>query len=330
MNKYNFLKLLRKYLRGKTTVEERDFVLSYYNLFEDEPDVIALLSDEKRSLLKEEIKSAIWLKIAKEQQPEHKTIKLWLPGLSVAVAFIAVLTAGILFFSREEAVRMVNMVNNSRKERLIRLPDGSTVILGAGSKVHFTSSFASSAKRDIYLEGTAFFDVVHQPAHPFTVYSGKLRTTVLGTAFSVEALPWYNNITVTVRRGRVKVADPHKIQGVIVPDQQIKYNKQSAVSTLDTVDAAHYNSWKGTDLVFDDVTVAEAAGILGRKFGVKIVFSDQLVQSGRFTATLNNNDSLESMLKSICEFNKAVFSYDKAKAVVLIKSKAGLKTMKFL
>ena len=335
MNKYNFLKLLRKYLKGEATLEEQNFIVSYYNLFEQEPDVVALLDDQKKSSLKEEIKAAIWLNINKEEQPVQSVglVKLWLPRLSVAAVLIALLTLGILFrpsfFSKEE-VKTVNVFNNRRTEHLIRLPDGSTVILGAGSKVHFTSSFASAAKRDVYLEGTAFFDVVHQPSRPFTVYSGKLRTTVLGTAFSVEANPWYNDITVTVRRGRVKVADPRQIQGVITPNQQIRYDKLKAVSSMKIVDAAHYDSWKGNNLVFDDVTVAEAAMVIGKKFNVKILFSDQLVQAKRFTATLSNDESLESMLKSICEFNKAVFSYDKDKAVVFIKGKPAQKALKLL
>jgi transmembrane sensor len=336
MNKYNFLKLLRKYLKGTATAQEHDFIVSYYNLFEHEPDVVALLNDKQKNSLKEEMKGAIWLNITKAEQPAlrpAKSVRLWTPVLSAAAVLLALLAAGILFninFSPKQNAETISVFNNQYTIRRIQLPDGSTVILGAGSKVHFSSSFVSMAKRDVYLEGTAFFDVVHRPSRPFTVYSGKVRTTVLGTAFSVEALPWYKEITVTVRRGRVAVADAQKMQGVIIPDQQIRYNKMTAVSVQKTVDAAHYDAWKGNSLVFDDVTVAEATDVIGKKFKVKILFSDQLVNTKRFTATLSNDDSLEGMLRSICEFNKAVFSYDKTKAVVLITSKPAQKRMKLL
>ena len=51
MHKRYFLKLVRKHIKGIATPEEEQLLLSYYNLFELEPDVMALLNNEERRLI---------------------------------------------------------------------------------------------------------------------------------------------------------------------------------------------------------------------------------------------------------------------------------------
>ena len=48
MDKGYFLKLLNKYQQGKTTSEEDQLIISYYNLFENNPDVMELLTSEQK------------------------------------------------------------------------------------------------------------------------------------------------------------------------------------------------------------------------------------------------------------------------------------------
>ena len=325
MDKNNFLKLLRRYLKGEATVEEQRFLISYYNLFQNEPDVVSLLSEQDRAFLKDEIKASIWNNIDKANLTAKKEKSILRYRILAAAAVLVVITTyGILTNKQggpsRQVAKTIVVSNNKHKESSIHLPDGSTLILGAGSKVRYSSLFNSLPKRDIYLDGNAFFDVVHNPSKPFTVYSGDLKTIVLGTAFSVEAFSWYKDIIVTVKRGKVAVANQYKVQGTITPDQQIIYNKSKALSTQSIVDANHYYNWNGKNLIFDDITVADAAEILEKKFNVKISFSNEVVKSKRLTATFNNDELLEPIVKSICEFYEASYSINKTKDQILIRS----------
>jgi hypothetical protein len=65
----------------------------------------------------------------------------------------------------------------------------------------------------------------------------------------------------------------------------------------------------------------EAARLLEERFKVKIAIGNPSVSARRFTTTFSRNESLEEALKSICEFNEAVFNYDKEKATVIIGDK---------
>lgn len=55
MNKRYFLKLVRGHVNGTATLEELRLLTSYYTLFETEPDVIALLNDEKKLEIKNRV-----------------------------------------------------------------------------------------------------------------------------------------------------------------------------------------------------------------------------------------------------------------------------------
>ncbi len=328
MDKLYFLELLRKYLKGEATNEEQEFLLSYYNLFQYEPDVLALLSKEKKEELKSQMYATIWKNISRREQSygKVKTMRKWLVRMSAAAVLFAICATVIIFLPNESsknqtfAERSIEQKEKQKENRLVRLPDGSTVIVSAGSKLNYPSSFDGLAKREVYLEGLAYFDIKHNSSKPFIVHTGKLETTVLGTAFNIKAFPADMDIIVTVTRGKVKVSDQNRTLGTITSDQQILFNKENAIATQKMVDSDINIVWKEQDLLFTEVTVAEAAEVLEERFNVKISFSDEKIKSNRFTTTFMKNESLEQVLKIICEFNDAAYQYDKEKATVIIRS----------
>jgi ferric-dicitrate binding protein FerR (iron transport regulator) len=195
------------------------------------------------------------------------------------------------------------------------------VILSAGSKLNYPSSFDGLKKREVFLDGQAFFDIKHNASRPFIVYTGKLKTEVLGTAFNIKAIPGEADITVTVTRGKVKVMDQDKMLGIITPDQQITYSKEKVGAVTKRVNSDSLFNWKEQDLRCNDLTIAEAAELLEKRYNVKITISDQSITSQRFTTTFGKNDSFEQVLKSICVFNGLSYKYNKDNATVVISQK---------
>ena len=81
------------------------------------------------------------------------------------------------------------------EQRLITLPDSSTVLLNTDSR--FSVAYGS-AFRDIYLiEGEAHFEVESNNERPFRVFAGKSKVRAVGTAFSVHLKKATVDITVT-------------------------------------------------------------------------------------------------------------------------------------
>ncbi len=326
MDKSYFIELLKKYLDGKASKEDCEFLLGYYELFESEPDVISLMNESDREGLRSSISKSIWDNIEERESAISEgpyVRRLWMTRIAAAAIVLIVLASGLHFYntSLHKSSVLASAPVQTAKHRLIRLPDGSTVIISAGSKFNYPSSIDSFSKREVYLEGQAYFDIKHNSTKPFIVHTGKVSTTVLGTAFDVKAWPSAGEITVTVSRGKVKIDDAHKTLGIITPNQQITYDRLKEGVVQKVVDSDRYVSWKDQDLLLDNVTVAEASELLEIRFKVKIVITDEQIGTKRFTTTFLQQENLDQVLKSICEFNNAAYSYDREKGIVTLTDK---------
>ena len=227
----------------------------------------------------------------------------------IAAAFVvaALGAAGLVYFQgfdfhKDQTV--LQEIQGRPAPTFIKLPDGSTVILKAGSVLRYADSFFENA-REVFLEGEGYFDIVHNPSVEFVVHTGKLKTTVLGTAFNIEAYPDQKNITVTVKRGKVKVSDDKKIFAIVNPDQQITFDRHHDYAEQNTIDSRQVTSWVEKDIFFDDITMANAVDQLEKRFDISIHIGNEAIKNCRFTATFVKGEDLAQILRILCDFNNA-------------------------
>jgi hypothetical protein len=343
MDKHYFIKLLQKYHRGNGSTEERQFLENYYNLFQNEPDVMTRLSEEEKKEMKEHLTDGVWDYISKNEGGRTKIRGINTGFTHVAAAAIIIGILSSIFFvynsskkrhsdvAIQQPIGKTNVDVNAatallqKKNRVIFLPDGSTVFLSQGSRLNYPSSFDGKKKREVYLQGEGFFDIKHNATRPFVVHTGKVETTVLGTAFNIKAQPEEKDITVTVTRGKVRVSDPHKTLGIITPQQQIKYNTEKETATLSRVSTCSFLDWKNNDLFIDNLTLAEAAQLLQEQYKIKIIITDASIREQRFTATFPKNEKMEEAIKSISEFNGLSYSINKERSLVTINNSSNNK-----
>ena len=326
MNKEYLIELLNKYLNGEASEDEIDLLISHYNVFELEPDIMNSLTPRRKLEIKVEMESKILDAISLNEEANSNLQsgirnRSW---ISIAAVLTVIFSTGLFFFFKtsEQQKQNTQELSETIENRLIQLPDGSTVIISPGSRLSYPSTFDGLSKRKVYLDGQAYFDIKHNPHKPFIIHTDKLKTTVLGTAFVINAWADDPDIEVTVSRGRVKVEDQfNKTIGVITRNEQITYNKMSERVIQKVVNAPEYLQWKEQDLLLTDVTVAEASKLLEERFNVKIVISDDHIKSKRFTTNFQKGVILEKILHSLAEFNDAEYSYDKSKAEVVIRSR---------
>lgn len=328
MDKEYFIELLNKYLQQEATKEECDFLLLHYNLFDKEPEILDALTNEQKLELKSEIDYNIRNIISTEtnliKNKRSLSRKIWISVISVAAILFIVFAVDLYFTDQKHLNKssVISRFSSVKENRLIQLPDGSTVIVSPGSKLNYPSSFDGLAKREVYLDGQAYFDVKHNPLKPFIIYTGKLKTIVLGTAFEINAWSDESEIRVTVSRGKVKVEDENnRTLSIITPNHQITYNLLNEKSIQKVVNAPEYLAWKDHDLLLSDVTIAEASALLEDRSQVKILIRDDHLKSKRFTTTVLKEERIETILNSIAEFNDAKYTYDIDKSEVVISSK---------
>src|SRR5699024_3207595 len=74
---------------------------------------------------------------------------------------------------------MQDLVTERGEKARVAFSDGTQVTLNAASSLRFPKKF-HGLKREVYLDGEAYFEVSHDPEHPFIVHAGEARVQVLG------------------------------------------------------------------------------------------------------------------------------------------------------
>jgi transmembrane sensor len=221
--------------------------------------------------------------------------------MRVAALFILpVLTAvGVyLYMSKLEnsTAPLIVAVERGQKAN-ITLPDGSKVWLNSQSKLTYTASF-NIERRELQLDGEAYFEVAHNPKKPFIVKSRDIAVEALGTAFGVKAYNEDNLISSILMRGKVRVTTPDG-KAVLVPNERIMYNKSTHKKVQSTVtNATDFTGWIHNELRFENESLGDIAKTIQRIYNVDVVFASVKLKSQRYTGTINNN-SLESVLNII-------------------------------
>lgn len=114
---------------------------------------------------------------------KKKTRRILYPAAAVLTAIIC---AGALLLSLHSASNIEKYTNNSSKAINFILPDGTDVWLNPKTELTLDKKFGKS-ERLVKLDGEAYFDVFHDPDHPFIVSTQNFRVKVLGTVFNVRS-----------------------------------------------------------------------------------------------------------------------------------------------
>ncbi|MHA4808727.1 FecR family protein [Flavitalea flava] len=264
-----------------------------------------------------EAKEALRLRMLlrlQDQMHKQEQIQVYrFRGLRVAASIILVAAVAWIGY-RYQRLQMgknteyVMVHNPSGKIQKIQLPDSTRVWLNAQSTLRYAKEFGR--KRELYLDGEGYFDVVQDPGHPFIVHSGTLTTTVLGTVFNVRSFAGESQASVSVIRGKVQVQDSASVLDVLTPSRQLQLDTRSGKTRTVTVDTALIAGWQQGRLKFQGQNLEEITACLGRWYNVQFKFSNPGMRSCRYYLNFENTISLENLLTTIGEMNDMTFRID--------------------
>lgn len=157
------------------------------------------------------------LLVTVEKKP--KAISLNRYGAVAAVAAVIVCLAyGVTWYlSQEKGDELMNLVVQENKETSVlvtTLEDGSVVYLTQQALLQYPEHFATD-KREVNLQGDAYFDIAPDRECPFWIETGKVRIKVVGTAFDVRT-DGKSSFSLSVQRGKVQVLSKQNGQDVYV------------------------------------------------------------------------------------------------------------------
>jgi transmembrane sensor len=159
------------------------------------------------------------------------------------------------------------------EHRTVRLADGSTIDLNAGSTL--SVSLGAHERRVTMGEGEAVFDVAHDTARPFLIAVGDRTVRVVGTRFDVRRRG--GKVSVAVERGLVEVSPSDGAAGRgfrLHPGQRLDHQEGAPDVRLSAVDPAQIEGWKAGRLIYRDAPLADVVADLNEQFAKPITLAD--------------------------------------------------------
>ena len=284
--------------------------------------------------------------ISKILTPTKKADYLW-RWIVAAACVVGFLFTTYLFNKKDKGYNGINFTaiipdnaitkfNNTQKVQVITLPDGSEISLQPNSLLHYPAKFGND-KREVYLEGEAFFQITKNPDRPFLVYYNRLVTKVLGTSFSIHTNLATGHVEIVVKTGKVQVYENEELVKenkqenavIITPNEKAIYKEENRLfqTTLVENPAPILNNEK---LVAKDSIVNEESYIyhqeklfnifahLSKRYGIEIAVEHTGINNCVFTGDISDNN-LFNKLKIICLTTNT--SYEVNGITILIKGK---------
>ncbi len=221
----------------------------------------------------------------------------------VAVVLIipALITIAVLSYlsinSPEKAESWAEIHSPVGSRTKFQLPDGSQGWLNGGSSIKYPINFMKH--RNVEISGEAWFDVVHLKTEEFRVITPYFDVKVLGTQFNVIAYDDETTAEIILERGKVIVLDKdQEVKEELNPDQQVIYNKSTKKIIKTSIDSKNYTSWKDGLLIFKNVSMAEIARRLERRYNTEIILHGDSLKSSIFRATFKD-ENLEEICKML-------------------------------
>jgi len=284
--------LLLRYLNGTCTDVERERVERWY----------AQLNLEDAPTYSGEEESELFERIQAQTHPPKSTA--FTTFLKVAAVVFLLISPGLwLYLHRQKAVQITAPIaqtqlpqeilyrnQNGRVENYF-LPDGTEIRLMPGAEVWHPREFPAN-RRDVRFSGEAFFTVISNPQAPFTIESGRLKTEVLGTSFSIRSLPESHVFNLTVTTGKVMVSmDYGQNNRVLLQPRQkaiLDHDRERLVVASLPADTPEMELWQPVALSFDDTPLSTVIGQLQNIFNTPIRLDNPDLGSCTVTVELKN------------------------------------------
>lgn len=166
------------------------------------------------------------------------------------------------------------------------LADGTSVKMNSDSRLSFPEKFVGKDRR-VRLTGEAFFRVTKDAEHPFIVETDGGEVRVLGTEFNVSAYLDEKCVKTTLVTGKIAFLGTGGSDSVVlVPGEQVSYDKSTGESVVMKVDPKIYTAWIDGQWVIEGQRLEDIMKQLSRWYDVAVFYQNTEAKDLVFTGDL--------------------------------------------
>ncbi len=342
MDKKALYNLLGKYLTNSCTPDEAALIDNWLALLQENESFTAYTEKDLDS-----IHHRIWAKIQEtthqntetEKPLQQSSLLIRMAKWAVAASFIGlILYSGWYFIGKKPLEKkpdfasiiptsgMQKQTNATASPLKLILEDSSVVVLEPNATINYPVHFVA-ARREVYLDGKAFFEVSKNAKRPFFIYHNNLVTHVLGTSFIINTKKQGNEAEVSVITGRVEVSENSrvvklpgdaKLNGVILtPNQKVIYAEDSRQFMSSIVEKPLPVKTKTPgNFDFENAGIGTVLTAVSKEYAIEIVAENEYINRCTFTGDITK-EGLYAKLDIICKAINA--SYEIKGTKVLVK-----------
>ncbi len=245
-----------------------------------------------------------WLKF--KNKYEHKTSSCpWLRVLSFSAAACAVILLSTIAIHYKDKVSELTADTSTQiimppgQRSQVTLDDGTVVWLNANTVFSYPSRLSSMDERCVELDGEAYFEVSHDPKHPFVIKTPKTSVTVLGTKFDVRDFSSSDFCYVSLLEGKVDVSFNAYENSVISLSENDMVSLDHGTIHKGKYSDINFLLWTKGIYVFEDNSLKAIAKDLELYYGMEIRIVDDTLAEHTFSGKFRLNDGIETLLRTL-------------------------------
>ena len=306
-------KLLQNYLDGKLPAEEADKVQLFLAEHWDDPEVLSLMESHfdacrvEPSARDRKMLGAVSDRISGRQTAMRRSTRIWMSvaaAVALLVAVPASLRIGYRMHRDPDPVQWHEVSVSVAQTRSLDLPDGTHLVLNAGSRITWPESFTGGT-RDIFLEGEVMANVSKDAEHPFVIHSGDVTVRVHGTSFEFRSFRGETQVQLMLLEGSVSLDVPSSEgsrEVSLSPGDIAVFDREAGDVSLSRVSSGTFRPFtEGRSFSFYNTPLKDIAAELERCFGQRIVIGDGRIADKRFLAFFTNGESLDEIISLLAK-----------------------------
>ena len=200
----------------------------------------------------------------------------------------------------------------------LKLPDGSTVWLNAGSKMVYSQGFGVS-DRKLDFQGEGYFEVEKNDKMPFLVQTPDVDVTVVGTKFNFRNYPEDEETVVELLEGKVALENQLKEEAVryLSPNEKMVLHKATGEMDITSAKVKEATLWTENILLFDEDLLPDIVRELERSYHVQIEIENEDLKQTRFYGQFNQlEQNIYDVLDMLSETGKLKY-HEEGKVIYL-------------